>query len=105
MAVFVPDKDFADEYPRSDDAKKMLEPLAEEAAEAAYNLAPVKTGNYRDSIEGVVAVDDDGGWVGRVLADDFKAGWIEFGTGPPYPTKAHRTLALGVESVVGKVGT
>lgn len=36
-------------------------------------------GDYRDSIEGLVLFVD-GAWRGRVVARDYKAHWIEYGT-------------------------
>lgn len=62
-------------------------------ASAARNLAPVLTGAYRDSIQ----VDPSNGkGVARVVANDQKSAWIEFGAhGEP----AHFTLRTAVESV------
>lgn len=52
---------------------------AETVADKARGLAPVATGDYRDSLEAVVGVDA-GKVTARVQANDFKAHWIEFGT-------------------------
>ncbi|MFM9261870.1 hypothetical protein ACKAMS_24855 [Rhodococcus sp. 5A-K4] len=65
---------------------------AKEGAEYAKGIAPVakaphtlpsgyvdNPGDYRDSIEGV-AMFKNGRWIGRVIARDYKAFWIEFGT-------------------------
>ena len=80
MAIrFDPDPKFEEEMRRSPDLRAHLEQLAKAAAERAQQLVPVKTGALRDSIEGVVDYDQRG-FVGRVDAHDFKAGWVEFGT-------------------------
>lgn len=52
---------------------------AREVAKEARRIAPVDTGHYKRSIRATVYFDD-GGWIGRVNAYDFKAYWIEFGT-------------------------
>ena len=67
---------------------------AESAAAAAQAIAPVATGAYRDSIEAQAGFAENLA-IGRVVAKDFKAGWIEFGT---YKWPAHATLRLGAES-------
>lgn len=54
-----------------------LKRRAEALAEYARSIAPVKTGEYRDSIA-VVPTPEGSGW--RVEATDYKAVWIEFGT-------------------------
>jgi hypothetical protein len=56
-----------------------LRAAAEESAESSKAIAPVDTGEYRDSIwaeAGIVR----GFAVGRVIAGKFTAGWLEFGT-------------------------
>lgn len=68
---------------------------AEQGAEAAKNLAPVETGDYRDSIQADAGIED-GAAKGRVVATDFKAGWIEFGT---VQHDAHAPIRRGVESI------
>lgn len=59
--------------------QKWVRGQAEEVAREARRLAPVRTGAYRRSIKATVVVED-GRWVGRVNAFDFKALWVEFGT-------------------------
>lgn len=102
--LFVPNRGFAKDYETSDEGEPMLADLAERAAGQARNDAPERTGNYRASIEGITGFDEAGIMVGRVVASDFKAHWIEAGTGPPLPTPPRRVLAGAVEKVVGKVG-
>ena len=48
--------------------------------------APVDSGSYAASIK-VVKKSRRG--AGKVRATDYKAAWIEFGTGQPGPTDAH----------------
>jgi hypothetical protein len=70
---------------------RMLE-LAKKGEEHAKSIAPVgehahtlksgyrdEPGDYKDSIEGMVVMKN-GRWVGRVIARDYKAHWIEYGT-------------------------
>lgn len=80
------------EFHRSSGGQKALLEAAEAIAENARGLAPVRTGDYRDSI--TVEQDRKGT---RVVAADFKAGWIEFGTGGDTPTPAHAPLRKGAE--------
>jgi hypothetical protein len=73
--------------------------LAERAAEAARGHAPERTGHYVDSIQassGVIDTDDGPTAVGRVLSDDFKAAWIEFGT---VDTPVFAPLRKGTEQI------
>jgi hypothetical protein len=76
----------------SPEAKAAALALASRGAEYARSIAPVgekdhrlksgyvdHAGDYRDSIEGEV-VFKNGRWRGRVVARDFKAHWIEYGT-------------------------
>lgn len=102
--TFIANRSFKNEYPRSDEPDEMLEQLAAATTAVARGAAPRRTGAYAESIFGVVGARGDGVHVGRVLATDFKAHWIEAGTGPPLPTAAHHTLEKAVEQVVGKVG-
>ena len=66
--------------------------MAKRGEEYAKSIAPVgekehtlksgyvdHPGDYRDSIEGEVVLKN-GRWIGRVIARDFKAHWIEYGT-------------------------
>lgn len=52
------------------------------------SIAPVDSGQYAASIK-VVRKARRGR--GKVRATDYKAAWIEFGTGQPGPTAAHAT--------------
>lgn len=71
----------------------------DEAADAARDFAPVLTGAYRDSIKSDSVMVMDGinrKSVYRLLATDFKAGWIEFGTSR---MPAFAVLRRAIESV------
>ena len=70
---------------------------ATEAATAAKALAPVDDADYRDSIRAEVGKELRG-YQARVNAYDFKAHWIEFGTGAPFPTRAYAPLRRGAET-------
>lgn len=98
--VFVPNPDFADEYESSDDAVEMLRPLAAKGAEVARQVAPARLRHYRGSIDSVAGIADDGKAVGRIFATDFKAVWIEMGTGAPFPTPAFAPLRTGADKAV-----
>lgn len=64
---------------------------AEEAAGIARDLAPVATGAYRDSIQ----VEQEGSDA-LLVATDFKAHWIEWGT---IRTRAFATLRSAAQRV------
>ncbi len=49
------------------------------------SVSPVRTGKYAASVK---VLKKAKGGKGRVGATDFKAHWIEFGTGAPGPTQA-----------------
>lgn len=58
-----------------------MKTYAEGIASRARSTAPWLTGSYRDSIR--VELEDQAGWDRpryRVVADDYKSNWIEFGT-------------------------
>ncbi len=99
--IFIPNLGMADELESDPDVAAGLLPLAEQAAEVAAKAAPRLEPAYANSIHAVAGINEEGKAVARVVADDFKAGWIEKGTGPPGPTQAHHTLQGAVESVVG----
>lgn len=66
----------------------------------AYGLGPKRTGHYTRSIKVVIRRKRPGVEV-YVVADDFKAHWIEWGAGPsPYrgwrPFRARHVLARSV---------
>ena len=70
---------FAQAVLRSGALRAKLEEVVDEAARRYRSTVPVGEGDLRDSIFGQVALTSDG-YVGRVGAKDFKAGWVEFGT-------------------------
>lgn len=75
----------------------VMKTKAEAAANAAKAVAPVgATGDYAASI-GVGEAEYGGFPVATVEATDFKARWIEFGTGQPGPTPAFAPLRRGAE--------
>ncbi len=101
--IFIPNFGIADELESDKEIAEKLRPLGERAAAIAQKLAPRLSGDYANSIHVVTGINEEGKAVARVVADDFKAGWIEKGTGPPGPTPASAPLRRGVESVVGNV--
>lgn len=58
---------------------EMLRVRAEDAADQSRAIAPVDTGEYRDSISAEAGIQK-GFAMGRVNAAKFTAGWLEFGT-------------------------
>lgn len=68
---------------------------AERAAEIARATAPRQTGRYRDSI----AVEEEAGKV-ALVARDFKAHWIEWGT---VRTRAYATLRNAAAQVASHI--
>lgn len=84
---------------RSTQALGALEQLTGTVADNARAIARAEafdTGDYHDSIENVVGIEA-GRATGRVIADDFKAVWIEDGTGPPAPTPPRAVLRRAAE--------
>lgn len=80
---FIPSADLADELSRSTEVKELLEDLADTIAERASELAPYRTGDLAESLEGDVRSEvslGEDGFVGIVSSDDYKAPWWEFGT-------------------------
>lgn len=76
------------------DVKDALDKFAEEVKEYWRSQAPVDEGEYAASVKvyrKYLIVDNMPGV--RVGATDFKAHWIEFGTGEPGPTKAYAPRA------------
>jgi hypothetical protein len=97
------DPDWDDEVRRSLDAKRAMEGVANSGAAAARRVAPVGQGDYQRSIKPVVA-SVGGAWVAAVVAEDWKAVWIERGAvSPTYTTPAMHVLQRGVESTGVKV--
>lgn len=81
------------------EVREGVEAMAQKAKTLWRQLAPVDEKDYQASIH----VENrfrriDGLPAKRVTADDFKAHWIEYGTGDPYPTPefapAARTAAI-----------
>lgn len=68
-----------------------LERFARDVAQTAKAIAPRDSGDYAGSIKVDVEHDDGMSFV-RVVAEDHKAHWIEFGTGGTSPTPAFAPL-------------
>ncbi len=96
--IFLPNRGMANELESDPGVAENLISLGEQAVSIAQGMAPRLSGDYANSIRVVTGINDDGKAVVRVLADDFKAGWIEKGTGPPGPTPASAPLRRGVEA-------
>lgn len=84
----------AQEIERAVREQAMLEDDAQKFAEEVrdhwrYQEAPVDTGHYAASIKVRKLPSKNGLPMRRVTATDFKAHWIEYGTGEPGPTKAY----------------
>ncbi|KUH99263.1 HK97 gp10 family phage protein [Mycobacterium sp. IS-3022] len=60
--------------------------LAEDARDYWKSVSPVDTGAYRDSVHVEGRPDVDKLPARAVVASDWKASWIEFGTGGDTPT-------------------
>jgi hypothetical protein len=68
------------------------------SAQAAWEASgphPYETGDYVSSIRPYVG-SEGGQYIGRVIADDFKAWWLEVGTSD---TPAFAALRLGADGV------
>ena len=100
MAFFA-NPNFEDDMQHDEGIAKGLLPIAESAAQLAKAAAPRRLSHYINSIHAVAGVRDDGMAVARVVSDDFKANWIEKGTGPPIPTEPHAPLRTGAEQATG----
>jgi hypothetical protein len=77
--------------------------VATAAADAARSFAPARTGHYRDSLHAELDLTMEG-YAAFVVSDDFKAVWIEFGTGEPKPTPAFQPMRRGAESAGLRLG-
>ncbi len=100
MAFFA-NPGFEDDMQRDEGIAQGLLPIAEQAAEYAKGVAPRRLAHYIRSIHAVAGIRPDGMAVARVVSDDFKANWIEKGTGPPIPTEPHAPLRTGAEQATG----
>lgn len=77
-----------------DKLKRELDEMAERVRDYWRSQSPVDEGSYAASVkvfDKYLTVDGMPGK--RVGATDFKAAWVEFGTGDPGPTKAHAPRA------------
>jgi len=82
------------ELARTAEMMAFLLKTAQSVAGTAQAIAPRRTGAYASSI----TADAEPGRA-RVNANDFKAVWIEFGTGQPAPTPAFHVLSRAAESM------
>lgn len=96
MGRFVPNPAFENQARRSTEMRAAMQRAAEEAADEARRLAPVDTGEYRASITVVTTAEG-----ARVVADDDKATYIEFGTSD---TPAFAPLRRGTEAAGLRIG-
>lgn len=91
--IFVPNKDVTFDNPESVEA---MQEAAESILAIAHDLAPRRLEVYANSLTASSGVED-GVATGRVASSDFKAPWIEKGTGAPFPTPAFSPLRRAVE--------
>lgn len=96
-SFYVPNTDFEAEYLASSEAVELVAGVAETAAPIAQGLAPVRERHLVESIHAEAGVVD-GVATGRVVAEDFKAGWWEFG----HEGRDQPFLRPAVEAVTGK---
>ncbi len=90
--MFIPNPRFPSDYEQSDEAKTFLMSVGGEVVTQAQGLAPVNTGAYEASIGVQEADTGHGVWV---VAADWKAGFVEFGTSR---TPAFAPLRRGAEA-------
>lgn len=96
---FVANHNLESDIAHSDEMRDVLESKAQEVADEARRIARAEayqTGAYHDSIRAVVGERDDGEVVGRVLASDYKAVWIEVGTAQGFTARSPLRRALEV---------
>lgn len=100
MSKFVYNKAAEPYLKRSLEMVLAMRTFAEKAAEGARAVAPVGDSepHYVDQIEAVAGGDAKYGALGRVNANKWTSGFIEFGTGPVAPTPAFAPLRRGAES-------
>ena len=97
--TFVPNPRFETELLASPEVRDLLDTFKDDLETIAKSRVRKRTGNLERSIH--YDVDVDGGqFKGRLNADDFKAGWYEFGSAR---TDAESFLRSSVEDVVGPV--
>lgn len=77
--LYRPNPDFDAAFAHSEEARAYAERKAAEGRDFAQSIAPVASGEYRDSIEADVVETPDG-WVGRVIAGAAHSVFVEFGT-------------------------
>lgn len=101
-ARFVPNPFAPKQISRSSGVKSELAERAEDIASNARSIAPVRSGDYAASIRTQeTTIGEDVAVL--VLSDDWKAAFIEFGTGPVAPTLAYAPLRRGAEMAGFKV--
>lgn len=96
--IFIPDRGFPDEWARSKDARKLAQEYAEVGLRHAKANAPVRSGEYRNSLRAEVS-ETSTGWAGMILSDDRKAPFLEFGTEdtPTFATLRRALEATGAQ--------
>jgi len=100
---FVKNAQFEKQMQENPEVGKKLLPLAEAAKSVAESLAPVRLGHYKSSFKAMAGKRPDGKVVARLASFDFKAHWIELGTGPPIPTPPMAVLRTAAEQTIGRV--
>lgn len=96
MPGFIPNPHFL----RSEVARLACAAKGAEVITASEADAPHRTGHLAGSLAGEWIQREDGTWVYRVIAQDFKAGWVEFGT---ENMEAQHFLAKGAMAAVGNL--
>lgn len=96
MPGFIPNPLFL----RSETARLACATKADDVIKASEEDAPHRTGHLAGSLAGEWIRREDGTWVYRVIAQDFKAGWIEFGT---ENMEGQHFLAKGAMAAVGNL--
>lgn len=105
LQSFVPDPHAEESITSSIGWATYLIEVTNAAAQAAVDAFegqgphPYETGQYVGSIRPYVGLEN-GAYIGRVIADDFKAWWLEVGTSD---TPAFAPLRLGADAVGLKV--
>lgn len=74
-----PNPGFDKAFYNSPEARRKAEDGARAGAQIARQIAPVATGEYRDSITAAIELTSDG-WKGHVIANAPHAMFVEFGT-------------------------